>query len=241
MQPVDTLKAAADVIVYPIDRTQGTPLNVFCLVDIMRGTLGFGACQYVLDLEGLDAQSSPTPALVMEWLEKQVKGGRAAKSREKIAQRLEQMSGHVEHADHRIHAYQEFARAIAQETAATDSASPDAKSLARIGEIAQELLDEVNAYAQRGRAPDLAREEMKAALQALDNPQPADALVPISKRLHSLGEAQDRVLSKGRMAVRRIDQRALDLLSEEATSSAFAQTAHERASRLLYETPERSE
>ncbi|MCC6698228.1 MAG: hypothetical protein IT365_21575 [Candidatus Hydrogenedentes bacterium] len=241
VRPLDTLKAPAEVIVYPIDRTQGTPLNVFCLVDIMRGTLGFGACQYVLDLEGLDAQSSPTPALVMEWIEKQVKAGRAAKSQDKIAQRLEQMCGHVEHADKRIRAYQEFARAIAQETGTRSDSSSDATSVARIGVIAQELLDEVNAYTQRGSAPDLARKEMESVMQALGSPQPADALAPVSKRLHLLGEAQDRALSKGRMAVRRIDQHALDLLNEDAKFSAFAQTAHERASRLLREPPERSE
>ncbi|MCC6487857.1 MAG: hypothetical protein IT364_10190, partial [Candidatus Hydrogenedentes bacterium] len=220
---------------------QGTPLNVFCRVDIMRGTLGFGACQYVLDLDGLDAQSSPTPALVMEWIEKQVKAGRAAKSRDKIAQRLDQMCGHVEHADRRIQAYQELARVLAQETASADASSPDAKALARIGAIAQELLDEASAYTQRGSATDQARKETEAAMQALDSPQAADALTPISERLHGLGEAQDRALSKGRMAVRRIDQLALDLLNEEAASSTFARTVHERALRLLHDTPERSE
>ena len=241
VRPVGTLKSPADVIVYPIDRTQGTPLNVFCLVDIMRGTLGFGACQYVLDLEGLDAQSSPTPALVMDWIEKQVKAGRATKSRDKIAQRLEQMSGHVAHTDQRIRAYQEFARTIAGETAAADSASPGAESIARIGAIAREVLTEVDAYAQSGNAPELARKEADAVLQALDNAQPAEALQPISERLHALGEAQDRLLSKGRMAVRRIEQRALDLLGENAASSAFARSVHEQASKILHETPERSE
>jgi hypothetical protein len=41
------------VVIYPLDRTEKTPLDAFTPVDIMRETLGQGPCEYALDLEGL--------------------------------------------------------------------------------------------------------------------------------------------------------------------------------------------
>jgi hypothetical protein len=43
---------------YPRDRAKGTPLDAFTLVDVMRGTLGAGPCEYILDLEGLNKTRS---------------------------------------------------------------------------------------------------------------------------------------------------------------------------------------
>ncbi len=41
------------VLIYPLDRREKTPVEVFTPVDIMRATLGQGPCEYILDLEGL--------------------------------------------------------------------------------------------------------------------------------------------------------------------------------------------
>jgi len=48
------------VLVYPSDRTKGTPLATFTPVDIVRETLGVGPCEYVLDREGLQGRSANT-------------------------------------------------------------------------------------------------------------------------------------------------------------------------------------
>jgi hypothetical protein len=34
------------VVIYPIDRTQDTPLTVYTVVDVMRQTLGIGPCNW---------------------------------------------------------------------------------------------------------------------------------------------------------------------------------------------------
>ena len=41
------------VIIYPLGRVEGTPLNVFTPVDLMRETLGQGPCEYILDMAGI--------------------------------------------------------------------------------------------------------------------------------------------------------------------------------------------
>jgi len=43
---------------YPRDRVKETPLDAFTLVDVMRGALGAGPCEYILDLEGLNKTRS---------------------------------------------------------------------------------------------------------------------------------------------------------------------------------------
>jgi len=45
-------------IAYPRDRVKETPLDAFTLVDVMRGALGAGPCEYILDLEGLNKTRS---------------------------------------------------------------------------------------------------------------------------------------------------------------------------------------
>ncbi len=46
------------VLIYPLDRVRGMPPDLLTPVDLMRGTLGQGPCEYILDLEGV----KPRPA-----------------------------------------------------------------------------------------------------------------------------------------------------------------------------------
>jgi hypothetical protein len=230
-----TEPAPSKAVVYPIDRTQGTPLDVFCLVDIMRGTLGFGACQYVLDLEGLDAQSSPTPALVMDWVEKQFKAGRDTRSRGTIEERLAAMVDHVNHADARIKAYGAFARELIAsigDNKALGKGMGEAKTAARIHAIASELVRADVAYDAIGNTVALASEEAAVVVAAIGQPRGEERCAEVAERLHSLGSAQDRVLSKGRTAVRRIAQIARDAEAREP-GLEMAATVLDRASELL--------
>ena len=41
------------VLIYPLGRVTGTPLNVFTPIDLMRETLGQGPCEYILDVAGI--------------------------------------------------------------------------------------------------------------------------------------------------------------------------------------------
>src|SRR5207237_8439162 len=43
-------------LIYPINRVQGTPLDAYTVVDVMRNTLGVGPCEHILDLEGQKAE-----------------------------------------------------------------------------------------------------------------------------------------------------------------------------------------
>ncbi len=238
-RPAEKQGQPARVVVYPIDRIQGTPLNIFCLVDIMRGTLGVGACQYILDLEGLDAETSPTPALVMDWVEKQFKAGRAEKAQGQIEERLSAMVAHVSQAHERIQAYAEFARQLREQleqASGSASAAADKEALSRIADIADEMLDAVNAYHTLLSPSEAAEEKAAAVLHLIGQDDAYEKCQVINEELHRLGAAQDRALSKGRMAVRRIDQQAMDLMAAKSPESAFARDVHEQTMAFLQDT-----
>lgn len=229
---LDPLPAKA--VIYPIDRTQGTPLNVFCLVDIMRATLGFGACQYVLDLEGLDAQTSPTPALVMEWIEKQFKSGRDERSRAGITDRLGAMVEHVTHADARIAAYGEFAGELLKLLGDSKELGPTvgvADEVRKMREIASELEGTIGAYEALDDPVAASKEASTEVAAAIGQSDGLAHCERIASRLHLIGDVQDRMLSEGRMAARRIAQLAADMGNNEV-----ATTIQGRCALILGET-----
>lgn len=224
-------------VIYPIDRIQGTPLDVFCLVDIMRATLGFGACQYVLDLEGLDAETSPTPALVMDWVEKQFKSGRDTRSRDTMVDRLETMVAHVSHADQRIKTYDAFAKELIAsigDSKESTTGTGVAEEARKMRSIAMEMAESIGGYLAEDDPVAAARKASETVISAIGLPDGPAICEGVNRELHAIGEYQDRVLSKGRMAVRRIAQLARDT-EERGADDDFATSILKRAGEALRE------
>jgi hypothetical protein len=46
------------LLVYPIERTERTPLNRRVIVDVLRNTLGVGPCQYIMDVQGAESEEA---------------------------------------------------------------------------------------------------------------------------------------------------------------------------------------
>ena len=70
-------------------------MTTFTPIDILRGTLGVGPCQYILQTEGLASDANPTPDNVMTWVEKQFSRKKEKKAADEIRERLAQMVEHV--------------------------------------------------------------------------------------------------------------------------------------------------
>ena len=112
--------ASRSIIVYPIDRTRATPLDVFCPIDILRATLGVGPCQYILQTEGLSSENNPTPDNVMTWVEKQF-SKKQKKEADEVRRQLDAMVGHTRQADARLDQYAGLAHSVKQSAAATSN------------------------------------------------------------------------------------------------------------------------
>ena len=115
--------SARAMLVYAMDRSQATPLTTFTPIDILRGTLGVGPCQYILQTEGLASDANPTPDNVMTWIEKQFSRKKEKKSADEIRERLAQMVEHVGQAQARIDQYR---RMFAEVEALCDTAAAGA-------------------------------------------------------------------------------------------------------------------
>ena len=56
LQPLEHKKLMfrGPAVIYPINRLPETPIDMYTTVDVVRGTLGVGPCEYILNVEGCD-------------------------------------------------------------------------------------------------------------------------------------------------------------------------------------------
>ncbi|MCC6153146.1 MAG: hypothetical protein IT367_05275, partial [Candidatus Hydrogenedentes bacterium] len=191
-------------VVYPIDRTQATPLNEFLLVDVMRSTLGVGPCQYILDVEGLDAQTAPTPALVCEYVESQLRKNKSRQNPTAMRERIGAMAEHVEQAEARVAAYASLSgkiRVLGGGALTSDNA--ETREMVRI-------LDDLDAtivkLAPARRTPKEAKALAEQLASLTDQASWQDSFQRVNAELRAIGSAQDRTLATCRMDLRRLKQ-----------------------------------
>lgn len=216
-----SVAAGQRAIVYPIDRSRSTPLDVFCLTDVMRNTLGCGPCQYLLDREGFDPRERSTPADVTQWIERLFKRKRDRRSADQIRERLKLMGEHVRRADARVGQYEDLATQLQRICA--DEPAP---ALRRLAAQMQQAGADCRRVARPADAAALA--DQIAAL--IGKPNALAECQRLGAQLRSIGAAQDRALSKCRMGVRRmkllcrdaaagdVRRRVLDLLEQFSKS-----------------------
>lgn len=199
--------SSGPAIVYPLDRSPDTPLTALCPIDVLRNTLGVGPCQYVLQSEGLATDTNPTPASVMEWVEKQFAGNRDAESADEIRRRLNAMADHVAHVQARIDQYAAFSREI---RALCESSGEDTEPLAieRLTGVLDEMDQSLAALRDTTDAPASAK-ALASQIAGLIGKEGAPAACRrLGDEVRAVGAAQDRALSKCRMAVRWLKQQA---------------------------------
>jgi hypothetical protein len=208
-------------VVYPIDRSQATPLNEFLLVDVMRSTLGVGPCQYILDVEGLDAQTSPTPALVCEYVESQLKKSKSRQDPAAMRERIDAMAGHVAQAEARVAAYAALGGKIRSTGgAALTSDNAEAREMAR---ILDELDVTIAQLAPARRSPKDARALADQLAGLTDQASWQNSFKRVDAELRAIGSAQDRTLAKCRMDLRRLKQYCLSLQTNVSSSAPLAE------------------
>jgi len=186
-------------IVYPIDRSRATPLDVFCPTDVMRNTLGCGPCQYLLDGEGLDGAAHPTPADATKWVERQFKRKRARRNAEQIEERLRLMVEHVRHVDARISRYEAFAKQVQSLCAGSQSEAP-----AMMRSFGLQMAESIASHHANGEPAQRAAQLADRLVGLIGKPNAFRECQALGQQIRTIGAGQDRVLSKCRMSVRRI-------------------------------------
>ncbi len=207
--PAAATREPQSLVVYPIDRSRTTPLATFCPIDVLRATLGVGPCQYILQTEGLASDANPTPDSVMTWVEKQFDKKREKQSLDEMREMLDQMVGHVDHAQQRIRQYAALARDV---RVICQSRTPDAVG-ARAAESLRPTLDDLDRILSEATATvppaQRARKLADEVLGLIGKKDPAAECRRLGLELRRLGAVQDRGLASGRMAARWLRQQAM--------------------------------
>jgi hypothetical protein len=221
------------MVIYPMDRDRATPLTRFCPVDIVRNALGVGPCQYILDLEGFPQGDAATAAEVTRWVEKQFEKKKDEQESAAIKERLAQMVGHMANAQARAEQYSDFARqvqAVCKDQERNAAAAETARSLQRIAEdMQQSAAKGREAMKTRGYAKGRA----EAMIAAIGQKRPLAEVQGIGEELRSIGAAQDRALSRCRLAVRRLKQECRMAAAAHPEAADFVTAIRDQAGKLL--------
>jgi hypothetical protein len=140
LQPLANKKLtfAGPAVIYPITRLTETPVTAYTPVDIMRGTLGVGPCQHLLDVEGQKQEHvGRATCHVWRFLNQTYKAGQQKAKRKEIETHLRDALDFVTHIRNRITLYVAFGKELRQYLAEQKSAHPELK----------EKLDELDALA----------------------------------------------------------------------------------------------
>jgi len=194
------------LLVYPIDRTRATPHDVFPFVDVIRNTLGCGPCQYILSLEGGEAGAPPTPDAVMKWVERAFDRKQDAAVKGHIKKRLDDMVKHITHVDGRVRKYGKFTGSVRGLCTQVGSSAAHAQVARRVERILAQLEQAIAAKRGEMRTPEHARRLASQVLALVGKKDQPASVRGLGEQLRAIGHAQDNVLSKCRMAARRVMQ-----------------------------------
>lgn len=210
------------LLVYPMDRSRATPLTAFCPTDVLRSTLGVGPCQYILQTEGLQSDTNPTPDNVMTWIEKQIARKRHQKSADEIRDLLQQMTQHAGHVNERVQRYADLGRNVHEACARGQATASLRTAAATLEPIAQDL-QRLATGPDVAAAPQRARQLAAHVVSLLDQSSPLAEAQRRGAELRSAGAAQDRALAGGRMTARWLHARAQMLADDDPAVVGWTQ------------------
>jgi hypothetical protein len=215
LQPLKNrpLKFEGPVLLYPINRVKETPLDVYTVVDALRGTLGVGPCEHILDLEGQrsDYKGQATCA-VRDGL-----GAIYAKHEQKlrhdeVLKWLDDGLTFVTHIRGRITRYIEFGHKMREYLAAQNRAHPEwSEFLNDMDKLVQEIdariaqrIDKIQSPAVVARMND----EFRANVLDYEESDALQRCREYTKALVTIGDNQDELSGECRWVVKTVRQRA---------------------------------
>ena len=127
IQPLkhDKVTFRGPALLYPVNRVEGTPLDAFTVIDMVRNTLGAGPCEYLLDLEGNKAEyKCRATCSSRDTLKKIYTEGQQKAKHAHVEKVLQDDLIFVKHIRGRITRYVDFGHKIREYLAAQKKAHP---------------------------------------------------------------------------------------------------------------------
>ncbi len=225
-------------VIYPINRTEETPIDTYTVVDIVRNCLGVGPCEYILKVEGQKqemkgrATCTARDALVAIYKKNEQK-----QKRKEVEAALDDALTFVTHIRDRIARYVGFGYKIRAYLAEQKRAHPElGKPISELDEIARELETRFSNRRKKIKTPDHVtemNEDFRRNLIAYDGPDIMERLKKYTDALTQIGANQDELVGECRWVVRSLRQRAGILMALDPGFSRIAEEVRARAQEVL--------
>jgi hypothetical protein len=200
-------------IIYPINRVQQTPLDVYTVVDIMRNTLGVGPCEHILDLEGQKAEyKGRATCSVRDTLGPIYARNQQKQKRAEIEKILNDGLIFVTHIRSRITRYVDFGHTMRDYLAEQKKLHPELSDfLDEMDRIAREIDERVARRADKIQTPAHVAKMNEAFRKDVLADYSPEALAKCRKYTEALvviGDNQDELSGECRWVVKSLRQRA---------------------------------
>jgi len=221
-------------LIYPLNRIQGTPLDVLAVLDIVRATLGVGPCQYILDVEaGQSTNKGQATCAVKDRLDAIYAAGQQKQRRAQVEKALDDVMTFIKFIRSRIDTYVEFGHGALDYLAEQKKAHPELEGpLSKLEELARTIDVRVAARQQVIKTPEYAAqlvEEFRRTVLDKDDPEALARCQKITAAWVEMGGNQDHLAGECRWAVKFLWQRASLLMAQDPRMADVAREIRSRA------------
>lgn len=240
IQPLKHRKLAfrGPAVIYPINRMENTPADVYSVIDIVRNSLGVGPCEYILDMGGQKKEKrGKATCATRDFLQGIYKNGEQKRKRAQVNERLDQVLVFVKHIRSRIEIYRGFGNEIRPYLAARKKARPELKKpIEELEALAGEIERRVERRREKIKTPDhVARmnEDFRKNLLDYAGKDAFDKVKAYTKALVTIGDNQDELSAECRWAVKTLRQRAGMMMALDPRMTVIAAEIRNRAQKVL--------
>lgn len=225
-------------VLYPINRLPETPIETYTTVDVMRGTLGVGPCEYILNVEGQREKHVGRATCHARRLLNEIYENKQQKAKRKeIENYLGDALDFVTHIRSRINAYVEFGHEIRQYLAEQKKTHPELeKPLTEMEQIAAELDERMEARREKIKSPEFVaglNRDFRKNLIEYEGPDALKRLKAYTDALTHIGGNQDELVGECRWIVRALRQRAALAMAVDPRFAEIAREIRDRTQKVL--------
>jgi hypothetical protein len=240
LQPIKSpqLRFEGPAIIYPVNRAPATPLDTFTVIDLVRGTLGVGPCEYVLDVEAQQSQyKGRATCSVRDTLNPIYAAKQQKQRRAEIDKVLQDLMIFIRHIRDRIEGYVAFGHETLAYLARQKQAHPElAGRLAELEALARGIDAKVAARRVKIKTPDEAAKMVAEFRQTVLDYEGEDAPARCQRMTAAwvdIGGNQDELVGECRWAVKMVRQKAGLMLAEEPSLAEVAKEIRRRSQLVL--------
>jgi hypothetical protein len=234
----DRLQFKGPAVIYPVNRLNETPLDVFTVIDLVRNTLGAGPCEYLLDLEGNRSEyKGRATCSSRDVLTAIYKDGQQKAKHADVEKVLQDDLIFVKHIRGRITRYVDFGHKIREYLAEQKKAHPELKDpIGELEKIAEEIDARFAAREEKMKTPDYVakmNDDFRRDVMDYEGSDALDRCKKYARALVEVGDNQDELSGECRWVVKALRQKAGLLMAVDPRMAPIAAEIRARTQEAL--------